>query len=147
MVGTDEPRWPRNRAGPRALVECDDPAVQDGLVRALREEGYDVAACAGPHARGSGVCPLVERGECGLVADADVVVHVLDGADERHRAVLAAVRDSANTPVVVEVTTAGGDDVAFAGCQRVPYPITRTTLLAAVDRALGREGLPADDPV
>jgi hypothetical protein len=135
------PRWPHDPTGPRALVECEDPAVQDGLVRVLQEQGYAVAACAGPRARSSGACPLVERGACGLVFEADVVVHALDDADPAYREVLGAIRRrSPGTPVVVEVGpgVARSDDELLAACEQLRFPMTRQSLLDAVSRVTRR---------
>lgn len=120
MTTMSDPRWPAGTVGPRVLVECDDAAVQDGVARALREQGYSVAACAGPRGRTAGTCPLVERHRCGLVEGADVVVHALDPTDPAHRAVLASVHEHVPGLPVVDAA-----DV----------PMTREPLLAAVDHA------------
>ena len=92
MSTTTNPRWPEDVNGPRALVECEDAAIQDGLMRVLREHGYAVAACAGPQSRSSGVCPLVDEGACGLVAGADVVLDCSDNFKTRHAVNAACVK-------------------------------------------------------
>lgn len=142
MSTITHPRWPRDTGGPRALVECEDPVIQDGLVRVLHEEGYVVAACGGPRARASHACPLVSEGTCGLVEGADVVVHALDGSDPANRAILASIREQApETPVVIEVgPRANASTELAAGCEPVGYPMTRQALLDAVERAITRRG-------
>jgi len=132
------PRWPENADGPRALVECEDAVVQDGLARVLRESGYAVATCGGPQTRASHTCPLVTEGHCGLVEDADVVVHALDAADADDRTILYAIRERVpETPVVVEVplSATGRDDALLAGYETVRYPVTRQALLDALEAA------------
>lgn len=139
MNTTSDPRWPRGTTGLRALVECDDPAVQDGLVRVLHEQGYAVATCAGPRSRGSSQCPLVVEGACGLVEGADVVVHALDASDPAHREVLAEVsRRAPGAAVVAEAPPSAAAATADAGCEWVRYPITRGGLVDALERAAHR---------
>ena len=121
----------------RVLVECDDPTVQDGVERVLRESGYDVTGCAGPATRRGGECPLVVHGDCGLVDGADVIVHALDPADARNRAVLSAIVETRpGMPVVVEASAAGhvGDSPDRA-VHEVPFPMTRSTLIGAVEQS------------
>jgi len=116
----------------RVLVECDDPAIQDGLERVLRESGYEVSLCAGPASRSSG-CPLVVSGQCGLVEDAQVVVHALDHTDRSNRDVLAAlVRSAPDTPIVVEAGLVAEDEPGDA--RRVRFPMSRGALLDAIQR-------------
>lgn len=133
----------------RVLVECDDPAVQDGLERVLRESGYDVSVCAGPGSRSSG-CPLVVSGHCGLVDDAQVVVHALDDADSSNREILTALMQSSpDTPIVVEAGLVAEDE--SGDVRRVRFPISRAALLDAIqqdgvdhsagERGRGRDGL------
>lgn len=114
----------------RVLVECDEPSIQDGLERVLRDRGYTVSLCAGPASRASG-CPLVVSGQCGLLEDAQVVVHALDHTDRSNREVLSALVQSApDTPIVVEtglVAEGEGGDV-----RRVRFPMSRRVLLDAI---------------
>lgn len=116
----------------RVLVECDDPTIQDGLERVLRESGYTVSLCGGPASRGSG-CPLVISGQCGLVDDAQVVVHALDHTDHSNREVLAAlVQNAPDTPIVVETgLIAEGES---GDVRRVRFPMSRAALLDAIQR-------------
>jgi hypothetical protein len=117
---------------PRVLVECDDPTIQDGLERVLRESGYAVSICAGPASRSSG-CPLVLSGQCGLVEDAEVVVHTLDPVDPSNREVLAALaRHSSDTPVVIEAHLIAEDQ--SGDVRRVRFPMSRATLIGAVQQ-------------
>jgi hypothetical protein len=141
MAKTTNPRWPQDASGPRALVECEDATIQDGLTRVLRENGYAVAVCGGPEARASRGCPLVDEGACGLVEGADVVVHALDPNDAASCAILSSIRERApETPIVVEVGpgAAGRPDDVVDGCAQVAYPMTGQALLDAVDRAVRR---------
>lgn len=142
MSNTADLRWPHGTSGPRALVECENPAIQDGLTRVLREHGYTVAVCEGPQARAARTCSLVVDGACGLVDGADVVVHALDATESAHQTILSSIREHVpETPVVVEV---GPTDVdaqsadVVAGCEQVRYPIDRQALIDAVDRATRR---------
>jgi hypothetical protein len=88
--------------GPRVLVE--HPDFDRGLecACALRDAGYAVAVCPGPHeADGSELgCPLVEGDECALVRGADVVVSALRSAAEEANEVLDALRLRGGTAVV-----------------------------------------------
>jgi hypothetical protein len=116
----------------RVLLECEDPAVQDGLERVLRESGYAVSVCAGPASRRSG-CPLVEAGRCGLVDGADLIVHALDPGDVANRAVVSAlVRDHPDIPIVVEANLTG--DEVPGTTTRVRFPMSRAALLDALQR-------------
>ena len=129
------PTWPGDIAGPRVLLECEDASIQDGIERALRAHGYAVAECAGPATRSSGECPLVTDGRCGLVEDADVIVHALDPNRAEHCEVLTAIRlHRPDTPVIVEVSNAPDPrgQALPAPEQQVRYPMTTDHLLAAV---------------
>lgn len=140
MAENPIPRWPEGTGGPRALVECEDPAIQDGLTRVLAERGYQVASCSGPQARAAHECPLVEHGECGLVHDADVVVHALDASDPGNRAILSSIREwSPDVPVIVEVSAHTSHPTEVAeGCEPVAYPMTGASVVDAVQRVTHR---------
>ena len=138
MAQQGVPMWPRETTGLRVLVECEDRAVQDGVERALRTAGYVTAACAGPASRHSGECPLVVDGRCGLVEDADVVVHAFDPDRADLAQVLAAIRDHfPDKPVIVEVST--GTDVrdrdVVATCHTLRFPLTAGSLVEIVRSA------------
>jgi hypothetical protein len=135
MARQDVPMWPRETTGLRVLVECEDPAIQDGVERALRTAGYATAACAGPVSRRSGQCPLVVDGRCGLVEDADVVVQAFDPVRTDLAQVLAAIRNRyPNKPVVIEVST--GTDVrdrdVVATCHTLRFPLATDALVENV---------------
>jgi CheY-like chemotaxis protein len=135
------PTWPGDTVGPRVLLECEDASIQDGAERALRENGYAVAVCNGPATRSSGLCTLVTDGRCGLIDDADVVVHALDPDRDEHCEVLSAIRQHRpDTPVVVEVSNGADmrDPALLAAMHHVRYPMTRESLLAAVQAATTR---------
>jgi hypothetical protein len=142
IVATKQfPRWPDDPGRPRVLVECDNASVQDGVIRALSESGYTVAACGGPETRASHVCPLVTDGRCGLVEDADIVVHMLDMTETDNRLVLYAIRKRVpETPIVIEASLPGAahDGDVVAGCEQIRYPVTRQALLDAVANATTR---------
>ena len=134
------PMWPRETNSLRVLVECEEPTVQDGLERALRSAGHATAACAGPASRGSGHCPLVVDGRCGLVEDADVVVHAFDPDRADLAQVLHAIHDRCPmTPVIVEVSS--GTDVratsAIAACHTLRYPATAGAVVDTVHSIVG----------
>jgi len=132
MTMSDSPNPSSAPAVRRVLVECDDSTIQDGLERVLRESGYEVSLCAGPGSRSSG-CPLVVSGQCGLVEDAQVVVHALDHTDSSNREVLAALMRSApDTPIVVEAGLVAEDN--SGDVRRVRFPISRAALLDAIQQ-------------
>ncbi len=132
MTMSESPNLSNAPAVPLVLVECDDPMIQDGLERVLRESGYVVSLCAGPASRSFG-CPVVVSGQCGLVEDAQVVVHALDHADSSNRKVLAAlVQSSPDTPIVVEAGLVAEDQ--SGDVRRVRFPISRAALLDAIQR-------------
>jgi hypothetical protein len=141
MSGSSE--VPGVSVGRRVLVECDEPTIQDGMERVLRERGYAVAVCAGPTSRNSGRCPLVVEGHCGLVEDAHVVLHALDPADSANRDVLAALVGSCpGTPIVIELSDATDDmiDLGSGEVRQVRFPMDRATLVDAVERAASGAG-------
>jgi ActR/RegA family two-component response regulator len=122
----------KEKADRRVLLECDDPTIQDGLERVLRESGYAVSIRAGPVALGAG-CTLVESGRCGRVDAAQIVVHALDPTDDSNREVLAAlVQRHPDTAIVVETNLAADDELG--NVRQVPFPMSRTAVLDAIRR-------------
>jgi hypothetical protein len=135
MAQPDVPVWPRETTGFRVLVECEDPAVQDGVERALRTAGYVTAACAGPTSRSSGECPLVVDGRCGLVEDANVIVQACDPDGTHFAQVLAAIRHHCpDTPVVIEVSTGtdARDADIVARCHTLRFPVAAGAVVETV---------------
>lgn len=130
-------RWTGPRRRPRVLIEHHDPTIAVALRNLLTEEDYDVAVCTGP--ADDRTCPLVSPGQCSQAADADVVVYSLDVQVEYNREVLAALKERVpTTPIIVEIPLSR---VPLYGpeledCIVVPRPLTRETLLGALERSL-----------
>ncbi len=132
------PIWSRHDTGPRVLVETTCFVKRDVLATILTRNGYSVRTCGGPEASDER-CPLADHEECTRVAGADVIVHSMRHSDPRNREVLLEIqRRYPDVPLVVEVPKPivakyPGD---FEACRVVPQPITRSTLLEAVDEVL-----------
>lgn len=79
------PPWPETAADrPRVLVESSDGRWEGEHL--LREAGYQVAVCPGPHGRpGSDPCPVLSGRSCELMEGADVVVHDLSPRQPMNR--------------------------------------------------------------
>jgi hypothetical protein len=119
----------REGHAPRLLVESDDPVLAVSDFSMFAEAGFVVAHCAGPAGRPED-CPLLRGEDCGLVEDADVVLHRLEPAS----GVLEAILE--RHPEVPVVTV--GD---VAGAERGPRPVTVIAARDPVDtqiRALYR---------
>jgi len=131
----------------RVLVEKTDPAEQWACEAILTRAGYEVAVCRGPDAHNGAPCPLVERGECNLVMEADVVFNGFALSEPCNRDVIRAVRaHRPNMPVVVEATAREIEQHAdgLLGCRLVRFPVTAAPLVAAVDDAVAEAAtLPA----
>ena len=130
--------WRNAGALPRVLVEHHDVSIGVAVGNLLEAEGYEVSNCSGPdgHRRS---CPLSLGGECDRSHDADVVFFGLNISDEDDRAVLLAWREHyRDIPVIVEMPVSRIPlyKEELEGCLAVPQPITRETLLDAVERAL-----------
>lgn len=128
---------------PTVVVEIAGPGMGAAVVRMLRAEGYQAAACGGPASLPTGQCPLVAGRSCPLVEQADVVVHALGLHDPEGRAVFEAERRrSLDRPdvVVTGVPGSGSDLGAHRGSAVVvDGPLTRESLLEAVESALQRQ--------
>ena len=123
----------------RVLIEHHDSTIAVAVGNLLVAEGYEVSTCGGPHDQPHHGCPLAQGGDCDRAVDADVVVFGLNIADEEDRAVLLAWRDRhAEIPVVVELPISRVPlyEDALEGCIVLPRPMTRETLLDAVNQAL-----------
>ena len=131
------------REGPRVLIEASDFTKLYALRNILSERGYSVLTCGGPEATDDR-CALVDFDHCDGVARADLVVHSMRPQDPRNREVLRAIRQKySGTPVVVEAPRPYVEKHAedFDGCIVVFQPMTRRTLMEAVDAALGSAAL------
>ena len=133
------PIWAAEESGPRVLIEATDFAKQAAFANILKDRGYSVQTCGGPEATDDR-CPLVESDHCDGAARADLVVHSMRQHDPRNREVLQKILERfPETPVVVEapapLVERRPDD--YAGCTVVFQPMTRATLLDAVEAALG----------
>ena len=154
-TGSKSPRWspvawrrqsdleptPWRAAGhrPRVLIEHHDSSIGVAVGNLLVAEGYEVSNCGGPHGHKNHQCPLSTGGDCARADEADVVFFGLDISDEDDRAVLRAWRTQhADIPVIVEMPKARIPLYAaeLEGCLALPQPMTRETLLDAVDRVL-----------
>jgi len=83
-TSTGVPVWPdRDGRRARVLVESSGGQWQDEEV--LRAAGLQVAVCPGPRERpAEDPCPVLVGERCGLVDEADVVVHALSDDDVAH---------------------------------------------------------------
>lgn len=124
---------------PRVLIEHHDWSIGAAVGNLLMAEGYEVSNCAGPDGRRHHQCPLSVGEDCPRAEEADLVFFGLDISDEDDRAVLRAWRTQhPDIPVVVEVPKSRIPLYAeeLEGCVALPQPMTRETLLDAVDRVL-----------
>jgi hypothetical protein len=122
------------------LVEA--PARWNGAVQeAALVSGGEVLFCGGPSSAHDGECPLVAGERCGLVDEADVVVHHLDLSRSENRDVLAALRrEYPLRPVVALVWRADTEHHAdlLEACEVVEFPWTVPKLRVALSAAAAR---------
>jgi hypothetical protein len=134
LIETGE--WHARLGKARVLVENPDRATLWAYAEVLREAGYDVATCAGEdHDEGTGRCPLIESGHCGLVEGADVVVSTCSlGSSD---AILAMLASKGSPPVVFEAPAPElGRYAEIAGdAKLIAMPVTEQKFLAAVAEA------------
>lgn len=131
--------WRNAGDRPRVLIEHHDSSISVAVGNLLVAEGYEVSTCGGPNDHRNHKCPLANGGDCERAVDADVVFFGLNISDEDDRAVLRAWREKhEDIPVIVElpVSRIPFYQDELEGCLAVPQPITRDTLLDAVQRAL-----------
>jgi hypothetical protein len=131
--------WSGNGDGSRVVVEEEDPALRWSMVEALQRAGYRTAACEGPGLDGRGRCPLVGGSGCALVEDADAVVSVSVAGDDAMQVVRETMlRDQPEVRVAVIVPTLREAPHAEVtdGALVWTGPLTRSAVVAAVDRAL-----------
>ena len=126
---------------PRVLIEHHDSTIAVAVGNLLAEEGYEVSTCGGPDDRRDHQCPLATGADCPRAGEADVVVFGLDISDEIDREVLRSWRcRHEDIPVIVEMPKSRIPlyKAELEGCLPLAQPMTRETLLAAVERALRR---------
>lgn len=124
--------------GRTVLVEYPSFGTPGVLVDVLERAGYDTIVCSGPGDM-TGVCHLLETGDCPWADAADAVFNGFGlGTDEHRRIIEALRREHPDTPVVVEATPPQAEAHAdvVAGCLRCDTPLTSGKLLAAVEEAL-----------
>jgi len=131
--------WRNAGDRPRVLIEHHDSSIGVAVGNLLAAEGYEVSTCGGPNDRHHHKCPLANGGDCDRAADTDVVFFGLNIADEDDRAVLRSWRElHEDIPIIVELPVSRiplyRDELE--GCLAVAQPMTRETLLDAVERAL-----------
>ncbi len=133
-----EPTEWHDTGGRRVLIEHHDSSIAVAVGNLLAAEGYDVSHCRGPDDRG-GKCPLVRTGVCERAAQADAVFCGLEVTDENDREVLVNLRRHfAETPVIVEMARSRIPlyTEELEGCVVIPQPMTRESVLHAVETAL-----------
>jgi DNA-binding NtrC family response regulator len=133
--------WAPDWSRPRVLVEDPDGAVRVAAQRILERAGFEVSTCAGPDP--GRTCPEVTRDGCPALDTADVVYASLDWHREEHREVLRAQRRRhPEVPVVVEISRPDAERLPdlLEGCDVVHVPADGATTVAAVRRALSRDG-------
>lgn len=117
------PPWPELDSRPRVLVESSDGRWAGEHV--LREAGFQVAVCPGPHGRpASEPCPVLSGEPCELVAGADLVVHDLSPEQPMNRRLNEALEQCA-APVPVVSRGVGDDRVAPEAVLRRADPVHR----------------------
>lgn len=123
----------------RVLVEVPDGAEASALWQALGKAGYAVSWCPGPERARGRSCPLVTRGICPLMDEADVVLSALGSPVEPWRAVLEAqVRHHPDTPVVIGASAVDAARLKSlpTGCRHIRSPLTVGSVLGALEDAL-----------
>ena len=113
------PTWPPGERRPRVLVEVAGRRWAGEQV--ADAAGLATAMCAGPQARGSHGCPVLDGGRCPLADEADAIIVLLDPDDERTAQLVRAHREqSPGIPVLVRhhsPSLDGGDDSTHVtGC-------------------------------
>jgi RimJ/RimL family protein N-acetyltransferase len=122
------PGWPDDQPHPRVLIEAPGwyGSMQE---RYLRDAGYSVTVCPGPHEGGS--CDLLATGSCHLVDQADAIICSI--SDHEDQQVLAAHQASpADTPLFV--TVGRHDPPPIARAEPLRRSGTAEELLGALDR-------------
>ncbi len=135
--------WPRAGGKTRVFIEDADPDRYRIAAQALAGKGYQVGPfCGGSHFHEAvfqnkrvPTCPLVKKGGCTLLEQAEVIVFRYGLESPENRLVLDLIRRTyAQTPVVVE---ASADEQAqfshlLAGCRVLTAPAVLDEFLDAV---------------
>ncbi len=122
---------------PRVLIEHPDPDAGLELAGAIRRAGYGVAICRGP-ARSADPptrCPLHQLEPCIAVEGTDVVVTVLDLADEDGVGVVKGLRTRYPSKRLVVAATVGQTlqlGEVLEGCTVVQVDAQPDEIVAAV---------------
>ena len=131
--------WRSTGHRPRGLIEHHDWAMGSAVGNLLVAEGFEVSNCGGPNDHRGHQCPLSNGGDCDRVFEADVIFFGLDITDEDDRKVLRALRAKhENAPIIVEMAASRVSlyTEELEGCLTIAQPMTRETLLDAVEKAL-----------
>lgn len=135
MAAIDE--WTEGRRlhakRPRILVEADDGAIGWALDRLLVRWGYDPVVCNGP---GEVSCPLLRRGRCQLVDQADAVVCLLAG-DAGPPLVRIHRSTHPAKPLISGPDVAARAEIELPQSRRLGPPLTRQRVLQAIADAVG----------
>lgn len=118
------------------LVESGEPGIEISDFGAFRDNGFSVAACAGPGVDAA-ECPVVRGEHCALLDDADVVLFDLGGDRPRRSAVLHALR-VARPDVAVVVRSAKPAPPAARGCTAIPATTSVNGQVSALQKAVLR---------
>lgn len=97
----------------------------------LEGMGHRVEVCHGPGADGH--CPLLETGECDLVARAHGVVFKLDLDLDEHRRILHAYKRSLPPDTPIAAAVRPGQETRFAGLLEGLYIWNHTPTAADLD--------------
>lgn len=122
------PVWPDDTPSPRVLIETHSwyGSMQE---RYLRDAGYSVMVCPGPHQGRS--CDLLATGSCELVEGADAII--CSNGDDEDRNVLAAHQASpASIPLLV--TVGSGDSPSLERAEAIWRSGSADELISVLDR-------------
>jgi hypothetical protein len=140
-------KWPEATGGTRVFVEDADPERYRLAARALTAAGYQVGPfCGGAHFHDAvfqGVrvptCPLIKKGRCAVLEEAQVIVFRYGLESPENRLVLDLIRHRHPAiPVVVEAPADAAAQLAplLDGYRLVPAPAQLDDLVDAVGAAL-----------
>ena len=98
----------------RVLIEDEDPAWYDLMVRMADADEYEFASCQGPFLAEGG-CPLLQGLPCPKAEWADTILHSLDQRQPANAAVLAALQRRFPDAVL---TTLDGEPATYCFTRR-----------------------------